>query len=292
MRDLTIRLEHRPGALAAMGEALGAAGVSIEGGGGFVVNGEAIMHFLFEDGARARAALEAAGIEVLADRESVAQRLAQDRPGQLGLLARRMADAGVNIEVVYSDHDHRLILVVDNPEAAAEVSREWTRAMEAARGRGREHRYATTITWTGDAGTGTSGYRDYRRDHEIAADHKPAIPGSSDPHFRGDRARWNPEELLVASLSACHQLWYLHLCADAGVVVKSYVDRAEGVMREHADGGGAFERVVLRPEVTITPSSDRELALSLHDRAHALCFIARSVNFPVEHEPVCHVAPE
>jgi organic hydroperoxide reductase OsmC/OhrA len=292
MRDLTIRLQHRPGALAAMGEALGNAGVSIEGGGGFVVNGEAIVHFLVEDAARARAALAAAGIEVLADREVLAQRLAQDRPGQLGLLARRMADAGVDIEVVYSDHANRLILVVDDAAAGAEVSREWSRAMEAAAGRGREHRYATTITWTGNAGKGTSGYREYRRDHEIAAPGKPVIPASSDPHFRGDGARWNPEDLLVASLSACHQLWYLHLCADAGVVVTSYVDRAEGVMRERADGGGAFERVVLRPEVTVTAGSDRELALSLHDRAHALCFIARSVNFPVEHVPVCHVAPD
>jgi len=118
----------------------------------------------------------------------------------------------------------------------------------------------------------------------IEAEGKPAIAGSSDPHFRGDRSRWNPEELLVASLSACHQLWYLHLCAEAGVVVVAYDDRAEGVMVERPDGSGAFARVVLHPRVTIR-SGDAQLALALHERAHALCFIARSVNFPVTCEP-------
>lgn len=147
----------------------------------------------------------------------------------------------------------------------------------------REHRYATTMRWTGNAGSGTASYRAYRRDHVIEATDKPPIPGSSDPQFRGDRTRWNPEELLVASLSACHQLWYLHLAAEAGVVVTAYVDRAEGVMAETADGGGRFARVVLRPEITIA-AGDAALAQALHERAHALCFIARSVNFPVEIE--------
>ncbi|HEX7111909.1 MAG TPA: OsmC family protein, partial [Mizugakiibacter sp.] len=129
----------------------------------------------------------------------------------------------------------------------------------------------------------TASYRGYRRDHVIEAADKPPIPGSSDPQFRGDRTRWNPEELLVASLSACHQLWYLHLAAEAGVVVTAYVDRAEGVMAETADGGGRFTRVVLRPDITIA-AGDAVLAQALHERAHALCFIARSVNFPVEIE--------
>ena len=147
------------------------------------------------------------------------------------------------------------------------------------------HRYNVVVTWTGNTGSGTSGYRDYSRDYEVAAEGmKPTIPGSSEPAFRGDPARWNPEELLVASLSACHKLWYLHLCSDAGIVVIEYVDRAEGIMVETADGSGHFERVVLRPNVTIASHADVSKALELHERAHALCFIAKSVNFPVEHE--------
>ena len=149
---------------------------------------------------------------------------------------------------------------------------------------GREHHYAVTVTWTGNTGTGTSGYRDYERAHEISAEGKPGIAASSDPVFRGDRTRWNPEELLVAALSGCHQLSYLHLCAVAGIVVVEYVDRAEGRMVETADGAGQFERVVLRPRVVIAPGSDSARALELHREAHARCFIARSVNFPVDHE--------
>jgi hypothetical protein len=121
MIDLTIELENRPGALAEMGEALGRAGVSIEGGGAFVLNGCAVAHFLFEDGPAARAALEPAGIRVLGERAVVVTRLDQAVPGQLGLTARRLAGAGVNIEVMYSDHDHRLILVVDDAERAEAV---------------------------------------------------------------------------------------------------------------------------------------------------------------------------
>jgi hypothetical protein len=127
MRDLTIALENHPGAIADMGEALGRAGVSVEGGGAWVVNGEAIAHFLFVDGTAARRALEAAGIRVLAEREVLVQRLRQDVPGQLGLLTRRMAEAGVNIEVLYSDHDNQLILVVDDLARGREVSEVWTR---------------------------------------------------------------------------------------------------------------------------------------------------------------------
>jgi len=150
----------------------------------------------------------------------------------------------------------------------------------------RTHRYSVTVEWTGNTGTGTSGYRSYERRHEISAGPgKPAIPGSSDPAFRGDPARWNPEELFVASLSACHKLWYLHLCADAGIVVLKYVDRAEGVMEEAADGSGHFTEVVLHPQVTVAAGTDLEKALDLHDTAHRKCFIARSVNFLVRHSP-------
>ncbi|MGA8224839.1 MAG: OsmC family protein [Candidatus Acidiferrales bacterium] len=148
------------------------------------------------------------------------------------------------------------------------------------------HRYAVTLQWTGNKGTGTSSYKGYERAHEISAGaQKPVIPGSSDPAFRGDLARWNPEELLVASLSACHQLWYLHLCSEAKIAVTSYIDHAEGEMEELADGAGNFKRVVLRPKVTVAPGSDIAKARELHGAAHAKCFIARSVNFPVDHEP-------
>ena len=128
MRDLAIALDNRPGALAEMGEALGRAGVSIEGGGVWVVDGRGAAHFLFVDGAAARTALEAAGIRVLEEREVLVQRLKQDVPGQLGQLTRRMADAGVNIEVLYSDHDHQLILVVDDLARGREVSEAWSSA--------------------------------------------------------------------------------------------------------------------------------------------------------------------
>jgi hypothetical protein len=127
MQDLMIALENRPGALAEMGSALGKKGVSIEGGGAFVVNGQGVAHFLFADGAAARRALEDAGIRVLSVRDVLVQRLNQSRPGQLGLITRRMADAGVNIEVLYSDHDHQLILVVDEIEKGQAVSDAWTR---------------------------------------------------------------------------------------------------------------------------------------------------------------------
>jgi len=127
MRDLAIRLENRPGALAEMGEALGSAGVSIEGGGAFVVDGKGFAHFLFEDGHAARQALEAKGIAVLADREVLVQRLNQDQAGQLGKISRLMAEAGVNIEVMYSDHQNQLILVVDDFEKGRAVSENWKR---------------------------------------------------------------------------------------------------------------------------------------------------------------------
>ena len=154
----------------------------------------------------------------------------------------------------------------------------------------KSHTYAVTVTWTGNRGTGTSAYRAYDRAHEIAAPGKPVLPASSDPAFRGDPARYNPEDLLVASLSSCHMLWYLHLCATNGVAVLDYRDAAGGVMVERPDGGGAFQEVVLRPEITLAPGADPERARALHADAHARCFIANSVNFPVRHEPVVRVA--
>jgi organic hydroperoxide reductase OsmC/OhrA len=151
----------------------------------------------------------------------------------------------------------------------------------------KEHRYKIQTRWTGNQGSGTSDYRAYRRDHEISAPGKSAtISGSSDRHFRGDSSRYNPEELLVASLSTCHMLWMLHLCAIAGIVMTDYSDEAEGVMRENPDGSGQFVSVTLRPRITISDGARVDEALALNHRAHELCFIARSVNFPVGHEPV------
>jgi organic hydroperoxide reductase OsmC/OhrA len=149
----------------------------------------------------------------------------------------------------------------------------------------RRHRYGVIVTWTGNLGSGSSGYGDYSRAHEVTAPGKPPIPASADPQFRGDAARWNPEELLLASVASCHKLWYLHLAADAGVVVTDYVDAAEGRMVERPDGSGRFTGVTLRPRVTIAPGSDASLARSLHAAAHAKCFVANSVNFPVACEP-------
>jgi organic hydroperoxide reductase OsmC/OhrA len=154
----------------------------------------------------------------------------------------------------------------------------------------RTHNYDVTVTWTGTSGTGTSGYRAYERDHEVTADGRPVIAGSSDPLFRGNPSRWNPELELVAALSQCHMLWYLHLCAVAGVVVTSYADDAAGTMTEDDDGGGRFTDVVLRPRITVAAPEMIEPAASLHSEAHAKCFIASSVNFPVRHEPVIAAA--
>jgi organic hydroperoxide reductase OsmC/OhrA len=149
----------------------------------------------------------------------------------------------------------------------------------------REHQYTVSLTWSGNLGSGTSGYRDYSRNYEIRVDGKPVICGSADPAFRGDRSRWNPEELLVASLSACHKLSYLYLAAEAGIIVTAYADRAEGIMEVGRDGAGRFKRVMLRPTVTVAAGTDVERARTLHKPAHEMCFIANSVNFPVECEP-------
>lgn len=150
----------------------------------------------------------------------------------------------------------------------------------------KEHRFNTTLTWTGNRGTGTSGYRAYGRDHEISSSGKSApIAASSATTFRGDAERYNPEELLVAALSSCHMLSFLHLCADAGIAVTAYRDNAEGTMELNADGSGQFREVVLHPAVTIAESSRAGELDALHHRAHELCFIARSVNFPVRCEP-------
>ncbi|HVB02425.1 MAG TPA: OsmC family protein [Chitinophagaceae bacterium] len=154
------------------------------------------------------------------------------------------------------------------------------------------HHYQLHLKWTGNQGEGTSGYRTYSRDHIISAAGKPDLACSSDPIFRGDPGRYNPEELLVAALSGCHMLWYLHLCADAGIVVKDYTDMAKGTIQISPDGGGHFKEVVLSPVVTLSEHVQEIKALALHQKAGELCFIARSCNFPVLYHALCKIIPD
>ena len=151
----------------------------------------------------------------------------------------------------------------------------------------KQHRYALSTTWTGNRGSGTSSYRDYARDHEVRFAGKPdqVLLGSSDAAFRGDPSRFNPEELLLAALSQCHLLSYLHACVMAGIVVLDYTDDATGTMITTADGSGRFTEVTLHPQVRIAAESDVDRALAAHDTAHRMCFIANSVNFEVRHQP-------
>ena len=153
----------------------------------------------------------------------------------------------------------------------------------------KEHHYEIDMVWTGNLGEGTKTYRVYERSHEYRIAGKPVIAGSSDPAFRGDPSKHNPEDLLVCSLSSCHMLTYLHLCAVGGVVVVAYEDHATGTMTELPNHGGHFTEVVLRPVVTVTDASMIEKANNLHHQAHELCFVAASVNFPVKHEPISKV---
>jgi organic hydroperoxide reductase OsmC/OhrA len=148
-----------------------------------------------------------------------------------------------------------------------------------------QHYYNATIKWTGNKGTGTDNYKNYDRSHQIIIENKLDILGSSDPAFRGDKTKHNPEELLVSSLSACHMLWYLHLCSEAGLIVLDYTDNATGVMVETSNGGGQFTEVILNPIVIVTENSMVDKANELHKKANELCFIANSVNFPVRHNP-------
>jgi len=148
-----------------------------------------------------------------------------------------------------------------------------------------EHHYRVQAEWTGDRGTGTSGYRDYDRLVTLRSEGKPDLPASADKPFRGDPSRWNPEDMLLAALSECHLLSYLHACVGVGVVVTGYTDDATALMTEDGKGGGAFTEVVLRPRVTVAAASMIDAALTAHHQAHEWCFIANSVNFPVRVEP-------
>lgn len=151
----------------------------------------------------------------------------------------------------------------------------------------KEHHYHSRVTWTGAGEEGTKTYKSYSRNYDIDMDGKAKILGSSDPAFRGDPARHNPEDILVGAAAACHMLWYLHLCAVNGIVVTAYTDAAEGIMDEGGEGeGGRFTKIILRPTITITADSDAEKALSLHHVANEKCFIANSLKCPIEHEAV------
>lgn len=149
----------------------------------------------------------------------------------------------------------------------------------------KEHHYAVTIKWTGNKGTGTDNYKSYERSHEIIIKGKPVINASSDVTFRGDKEKYNPEDLLVSSLSACHMLWYLHLCSEAGIIVLDYIDKATGIMVETANGSGKFSEVILRPVIIVKEATMIDKAKELHAKTNTLCFIANSVNFPVKHIP-------
>ncbi len=154
-----------------------------------------------------------------------------------------------------------------------------------------EHRYVATVLWTGNEGVGTKDYHAYRRDHVIRVEGKPDILGTSGLAQGSDPTHYNPDELLVASLSSCHMLWYLHLASEAGVVVVAYEDRAEGTMVIERNGGGRFTSAVLHPHVRIV-AGEVERARALHEEAHRRCFVANSVNFPVEVAPVIEATGE
>ncbi len=150
----------------------------------------------------------------------------------------------------------------------------------------KHHNYTTTIEWTGNEGKGTLDYKSYNRNHKIAVEGKyTAIEGSSDPDFLGDKAKYNPEDLFLSSLSACHMLWYLHLCATNKIIVTAYTDNATGVMEENKDGSGRFTAITLHPKVKITDKRMIDKANELHTEANRMCFLANSCNFVIEHEP-------
>ena len=152
----------------------------------------------------------------------------------------------------------------------------------------KEHHYRISVTWTGNKGQGTSGYTAYSRDHLIRVSGKPDIPATSDTAFRGSPGRFNPEELFVSALSSCHMLWYLHLASNAGIIVNNYRDNPVGHGETLPSGAGRFLSAVLRPTIMLQKGADLELAAALHQKVHAFCFIARSVNFPVSYEPTFH----
>lgn len=155
-----------------------------------------------------------------------------------------------------------------------------------------KHHYQLELNWTGNLGEGTKSYKTYHRSYSISINGKATLHGSSDPAFRGDASKYNPEELFLMSLSSCHMLWYLHLCSNEGIVVQEYTDHATGTMEENADGSGKFTEVVLHPKVKIINQDQIQQANALHHKANQMCFIANSCNFPVIHHPECTIFME
>lgn len=151
----------------------------------------------------------------------------------------------------------------------------------------KEHQYKTSLVWTGNRGSGTMDYRSYDRDFVVSIENKPQLAGSSDSVFLGDKTKYNPEDLLLSSISSCHMLWYLHLCSKHEIVVMEYTDHAVGVMVEHPDGSGQFSEVTLHPQVLISKKEQIDQANALHEEANKMCFIANSLNFPIKHEAKC-----
>lgn len=151
----------------------------------------------------------------------------------------------------------------------------------------KQHHYHIETIWRGNIGNGTSAYSSYQRNYNISTENKPIIAGSSDPAFLGDATRYNPEELLLASISSCHMLWYLHFCSVEGVIVLQYQDNAKGIMIEEKNGSGKFSEVTLVPTVIVKENSMIEKANQLHTKANEYCFIANSLNFKVRHQPKC-----
>ncbi len=175
------------------------------------------------------------------------------------------------------------------PNCGGELVRRPKRGVLAAHVR--VQRPEARVVWTGNTGAGTSSYRAYERSHEITGGERAAIAGSSDPLFQGDGSRWSPEDLQVAALSACHMLWYLHLCAQEGVIVTAYEDAATSTLLVERGGDGRVGRVLLRPRATIAAGSDPERARALHAAAHDRCFIANASAIPVVIEPEVAAAP-
>lgn len=148
------------------------------------------------------------------------------------------------------------------------------------------HNYLLSVKWTGNQGTGTSNYKNFERSYSIQIENKADILGSADPEFRGDKTKHNPEELLLASVSSCHMLWYLHLCAENNIIVTDYVDKATAVLEETANGNGKFASITLNPNVTITDKEMIVAATELHKKANEFCFVANSLNIKVEYQPL------
>lgn len=148
----------------------------------------------------------------------------------------------------------------------------------------KQHTYASQLTWTGNIGEGTANYRSYERSYSISIQNKAIIEGSSDPAFRGDRTKHNPEEMLLMSVSSCHMLWFLHFCSEAGVVVVEYTDSASAIMVKEASGSGYFTEATLLPHVVVTQEAMLDKLNELHHKANEYCFIANSVKFSVKYE--------